>query len=112
MSDPDDVDIEIVTPQFERTDGHTPDDPPSDIDGFRDLRRRTPDELREMGLQPWPTHGIWLFPFEWNGSIPDDLSVVNILGQRMTVSERPDKEDKRFGMLAFGIVPEFEETDS
>lgn len=97
-----------VTPTFERVDGREPADPPTDLHGFVSLKSLPEGRLREMGLQPWGDHGLWLFPAEWADAIPGDLEVVDIFGGRLRWSEHEGEPDVRFGALSVGIVPLFE----
>lgn len=102
--------IEVVTPQFERTDGRTPADPPAGgVGEWYALRQKSEDELRELGLQPWGEHGLWVFPFEWHDHVPEAMLVVDIFGRVNRRSTKPDRADKRLGALSYGIVPLFEE---
>lgn len=60
--------IEIVTPQFIRTDGLPISAPNLTPDEWQNLRGLPSDRLRQMGFQVWAEDekGIhWLFPGEW-----------------------------------------------
>jgi len=106
--------LEIVTPQFKRTDGKAITYIPkteTEYDAIRLLDRRGREAL---GMGYWgqvqedapDAKELWLFPHEWYSSIPAGLELVNICGgiEKFTPGETND--DMRFGLLAFGFVYE------
>lgn len=102
--------LQIVTPQFERTDGVTV---PSPADFTRadweNLHTRPAETLEALGLGIWTkdkkrTH--WLYPKEWYGLIPDGLPIVQIDGERELFKRGETDDDYRFGCLSFGFIQE------
>lgn len=99
--------LEIVTPQFERTDGMQVPVPDMSVDDFRQLATRDEATLKAMGLGIWhrDDKGIhWLFPAEWYSRIPDGLEIVSISGEVEVFKRGKTDDDRRFGMLSFGFV--------
>lgn len=99
-----DEEVIVVTPQFERTDGVEPGDPPlteADFDELRDLDR---DELLERGLRPWGMDDLWLFPGEWYPHIPAGLEVTDINGETEAFEPGVTDDDIRHGVLAYGLT--------
>ena len=99
--------LEIVTPQFERTDGMQVPVPDMSVDDFRQLATRDEAALKAMGLGIWhrDDKGIhWLFPAEWYSRIPDGLEIVSISGEVEVFKRGKTDDDRRFGMLSFGFV--------
>lgn len=108
----DGIDIVIQEPEFERVDDVEPDDPPLTPEAIDELKQAGPERLRAMGLQKYSEDsGLWLFPYEWHGHIPTNYTFQSILGEEVTRADYPDRPDKRFGALSFGIVPEFEKEE-
>lgn len=112
----DDQAIEVVTPQFERTDGNEPVDV-SDWDRaeFEALTEVSDETRIKLGMRKWDTETrrmlwlfsyertLWLFPYEWHDHIPEGFEVTTISWE--TVEYRPEEfTDKRFGVLACGVV--------
>jgi hypothetical protein len=98
----DDEVVEIVTPQFERRDGVDVDwvpDTKMDIYGLTDAGDET---LKELGLRRW-NDDLWLFPAEWYDYIPDGTLVEDINGFVEEFSHGQTDDDRRFGVLAYGI---------
>lgn len=73
--------------------------PPS----FDALRGMTCAQLAQLGCRRWDDSGLMLFPADWFDSIPPGFEVVSILGQTLLFT-RTLSRDRRYGMLAFGIV--------
>ena len=108
----DDEQLTIRTPQFDRTDGIEPSEPPLTHDAMDRLKQADKDELGELGLQKWSDEtGLWLLPHEWHPHIPEDYPLLSILDEETTRGEMPANPDKRFGVLSVGIVPDFEDPD-
>lgn len=102
----------VQTPQFEREDGVEPSEPPLTHEAIERLEAADKSELESLGLRKWSDEtGLWLLPYEWHPHIPEDYELLDILGDPTTRSEYPAQPDKRFGVLSFGIVPDFEDTD-
>lgn len=109
---PDDEDLVVQTPQFERQDGVEPGDPPLTRDGMDAVKHASEDELKNLGLQKWSDDtGLWLLPHEWHPHIPEDYQLRSILDEEKTRADLPANPDKRHGLLSVGIVPEFERSD-
>jgi len=103
----------VQTPQFERQDGIEPGQPPLTHDAMDRLTEADKETLKELGLRKWSDEtGLWLLPHEWHPHVPPEYPVMDILNEWTTRSEKPATPDKRFGVLSFGIVPEFEKEDS
>lgn len=105
----DDEELVVQTPQFERTDGVEPAEPPLTHEAMDALKRADKDELGDLGLQKWSDEtGLWLLPHEWHPHIPEDYPLLSILNEWTARGEMPANPDKRFGVLSVGIVPDFE----
>lgn len=100
-----DVEIEIIKPQFERADGVDVIDVSAwGFDDFERLRRADSETLRSTGMRPWGAdERLWLFPHQWFDDIPEGLEVTTINGE--TEPFHPDEfnRDIRMGVLAFGL---------
>lgn len=108
MSEPEDDEIEIVTPQFERPDGAPePSDPPSP-EAFAELKHKSEGELLDMGMRRWPDN-LWLFPGEWFDDIPEGYVIETVNGNKRRFNPERESRDIRFGCLAFGIRRETED---
>lgn len=99
--------LEIMTPQFERTDEMQVPAPDMSADDFRLLATRDEATLKAMGLGIWDrddkgTH--WLFPAEWYSRIPDGLEIVSISGETKVFKRGETDVARRFGMLSFGFL--------
>lgn len=105
----DDDEVEIITPQFERTDGVEPGEPPLTYSAMNELRKADVSELESLGLRRWSDEtGLWLLPHEWYPHIPADYPLLSIMNRTATRGEMPTVPDKRHGVLSVGIVPDFE----
>lgn len=98
--------IEIVTPQFKRTDGLVP---PLPQVNFAELSNLPAETLKAIGCQKWDepnadgeTH--WLYPHEWYGIIPDGTPIVSISGEKELFQRGVTDDDMRFGALAYGFM--------
>lgn len=100
--------VRIRTPQFEREDGVEPDVAPATTSGYDALKSQSEEELRDLGLRPWGEYGLWLLPHEWHPHIPDEYELIDIFGRVTMRGDKPANPDKRFGVVSFGIIPEFE----
>lgn len=99
--------IEIVTPQFTRTDGLPISAPNLTPDEWQNLGKLPLERLRQMGFQMWDEDekGIhWLFPGEWFHHIPEGLEVVSISGKTRLFNKHTEDDDIRFGALSFGFI--------
>ena len=100
--------LEIITPQFERTDGmQVPVPDFAAIADFEALATKDAATLKAMGLGIWDedekgTH--WLYPAEWYSRIPNGLEVLSISGERKIFIRGETDDDRRFGMLSFGFL--------
>lgn len=120
MSDPDFADklakeigvskgdtIQIVMPQFERTDKIKIAYFPKTMEEYEFLKTFSEDSLKKLGLGIWDktdkgTH--WLYPHEWYDYIPNGLTVTNIFGEDEIFEKGKTDDDKRYGMLSFGFI--------
>ncbi len=97
--------IVIESPQFDREPGAPPARrPPRPFDSIRALGY---DDLVALGCRPWehtPRGTILLFPAEWYESIPEGFSYVDINGRIGTFKKGKTDDDRRMGVLAFGVV--------
>lgn len=98
--------VEIRTPQFEREDGLEPIENPTDL--FAILHTLFPETLKEIGMRPWGERGLWLFPYQWYAHIPEGMELMCIDGEIEPFKIGVTDDDMRFGVLAYGIVPDFE----
>lgn len=96
--------VEIVTPQFERTDGIEPIKNPAGL--FHSLHAMPEKTLRAIGMQPWDGR-LWLFPYQWFKHIPLGFEMLCISGETEKFDPDVTDDDMRFGCLAYGIVPDF-----
>lgn len=96
--------VEIVTPQFERNDGITPALP----DVWERLKTLSMDTLKAIGCRPWSDpdkdgNVLMLFPYEWYGHIPEGFKIKSISGDRELFRHGETDDDKRGGVLAYGV---------
>lgn len=99
--------VEVQTPQFERTDGRRIVYLPNTTEQYDRLKTLKPDMLKELGLLPWDENGLWLFPGEWYDYIPNgyEVTVIGDFPYTTELWERGKSDDDiRFGCLAYGIV--------
>lgn len=100
------IPIEIITPQFTRTDGLVV--PTSQID-FNDLHKMPKETLQQAGLCPWDEPNdkgevLWLIPGEWYDRIPEGFMLTCISGETEPFERGKTDDDTRFGLLAYGVV--------
>ena len=98
--------INIVTPQFTRTDGLQV---PMLQVSFSNLPFYDDATLRAIGCQKWDEpdangETLWLFPHEWYSKIPDGLPIVSINGEHKNFRHGATDDDIRFGALPFGFL--------
>ena len=101
--------IQIVTPQFGRTDGRAVTYIPKTPEEYAALPSLSDVALVAMGLQRWGDERgrmIWVFPAEWYSSIPAGTRVVDIFGDEEEFEPGVTDDDCRFGALSFGIWKE------
>lgn len=96
--------LTITTPQFTRTDGVTPIANPGDV--VHNPHKLDEKTLRALGLSPWDDK-LWLIPHEWFAYIPLGFKLLCISGEEEVFDPKTTDDDMRFGMLAYGIVPDF-----
>lgn len=99
--------IEIVTPQFERTDGLKIKVPEYTPEDWASLPDKSHDELTALGFGVWNktsegTH--YLFPKEWYNVIPEGLELKCIDGKTEIFKRGVTDDDHRFGCIAYGFV--------
>lgn len=97
--------VEIITPQFNRTDGLTPVVPTFD---FANLPSYPEATLRALGCCPWDEPDaigevLWLYPAEWYDRIPEGHIVTDINGEDEPFQRGVTDDDRRFGCLAYGF---------
>jgi len=95
--------VEIVTPQFERTDGVVPCIP----DAWESLRSMSINTLQSIGCGRWdePNENgtLMLFPYQWYPHIPEGYMMECISGEIEPFKNGETDDDYRFGCLAYGI---------
>lgn len=103
---PDDT-LEIMTPQFTRTDGRKIVYAPRTEREYDALKLMEPNNLKDIGCQIWDrengrTH--WLYPYEWYPFIPNGYGITFIGGDTGIFRKGETDDDIRFGALAFGFI--------
>ena len=99
--------INIITPQFERTDGRRITYRPTSPAEYAALKCLDADSLKKIGCQIWDEDDgktTWLYPHEWYNHIPDGTEIVDINGNVEAFKRGETDDDMRFGALAFGFV--------
>lgn len=100
--------LEIMTPQFERTDGvKVP--VLVDFNDWENLHKKDEATLLALGFGVWDETEKgkhWLFPKEWYDSIPDGHQITDISGNKKEFKRGETDDDYRFGCLAFGFIQE------
>ena len=99
--------LEIVTPQFERTDGRIISYFPKTKREYEALILLSESALKKIGCQKWDgdeNEIHWLYPAEWYSSIPDGLKITSISGNAEIFKTGKTDDDRRFGALAFGFI--------
>ncbi|AGM11429.1 hypothetical protein M199_gp237 [Halogranum tailed virus 1] len=95
--------IVIRSSQFERKDGVDVDYLPTSEDVFENLEQFSEKELETLGLRCWK-ESHYLFPHEWYDYIPEGFEVVTIMGRTEEFEQGVTDNDKRFGVLSYGII--------
>ncbi len=93
-------------PHASRMDGKEVTYMPPSRAAFEALRKLPREKLIDLGLRPWDESGLLLFPREWYDLIPDGFEVVSILGESEPFVLGQTDNDCRYGVLAYGIIPE------
>lgn len=98
--------IEIITPQFTRTDGIVP---PIPQINWTELAAMAPDTLKAMGCCKWDEPDkngqcLWLLPGEWYDYVPEGFPLVCIDGTTEPFKRGETDDDTRFGCLAYGVM--------
>lgn len=98
--------IQMMTPQFERTDGEQVPAPMLSPQEWANLYRMDDATLKALGIGIWDktnegTH--YLFPKEWYGIIPKGLMVRDIGENESPFEPGVTDDDYRFGYLSFGF---------
>lgn len=98
--------LDIVGPQFERTDGVVASIP---SDSWEQLRTLSPETLKALGCGQWDGpdkdgNVLMLFPKEWYAHIPDGYLVWCIDGESERFRKGVTDDDYRFGCLAYGVL--------
>lgn len=96
--------VQIMTPQFDRVDGTIPSQTPG-IE-FDKLHTYSKAQLLDMGMRNWDER-LWLIPGEWHAALPAGMTLECIDGEQYVVGTDYIDDDIRFGMLAYGVVPNF-----
>lgn len=97
--------IQVMTPQFERTDGRKPLAlyPWNDQHEFFNALPEMPHEmLIQIGMGVWEP-GHYLYPYEWYDFIPENHLVTFIDGSQEPFVQGKTDNDMRYGMLAYGF---------
>lgn len=94
--------IEVVLPAFERNDGIEVDWYPEKRMDIYSLCSASEEELKELGLRKWKDNH-WLLPAEWYDHIPDGTILEDINGEIMEFESGVSDNDRRFGVLPYGI---------
>lgn len=98
--------IEIMTPQFTRTDGIVP---PIPQINFADLHKMPAETLKQIGLGAWDEPNekggvLWLLPGEWYNHIPEGFLLTCIDGTTSPFKRGETDDDTRYGCLAYGVI--------
>lgn len=100
--------IEVITPQFTRTDGRVIAYFPRTAEEFDALKRLPEETLKRLGLGIWERDNEgaphWLYPGEWYSCIPEGYEVTDICGEREAFKPGETDDDIRFGCLAYGFI--------
>jgi len=96
--------VQIVTPQFTRTNGRQVTVFPTGP-AFLDALKTAPTEiLADCCMVPWDEESkVWLFPGEWYPHIPEGYMVTDINGNDEPFEKGKTDDDIRFGCLSFGF---------
>ena len=100
-ADPDER-IEVVLPAFERNDGVEVEWYPEERMDIYSLCTASEEGLKELGLRKWEGDH-WLLPAEWYDHIPEGTLLETINGEVMEFEHGKSDNDRRFGVLPYGI---------
>jgi len=98
--------VQVRTPQFDRADGKEITVFPKGA-AFLDALKTAPrDILNDIGLRRWDEEEpvLYLFPCEWYDDIPEGYEIESISGRKEPFKKGKTSNDRRFGMLAYGIT--------
>lgn len=99
--------VDVILPQFERTDGKVITYFPEDAAAIDALREKASDDLLEsLGLQVFDQKDgelLWLFPGEWYKHIPAGYEIEDICHHREPFEPGKTDDDIRGGALAYGF---------
>ena len=108
-ADPDES-VEVALPVFNRNDGVEVDWFPEDRMDIYSLCNADEETLKDLGLRPWnEEHTHWLFPAEWYDHIPEGTFVETINGAVEEFEHGATDDDRRFGVLPYGIRTDLED---
>jgi hypothetical protein len=98
--------LEIITPQFTRTDSVVP---VAALDDFSTLAKLSPETLKAIGCCLWDEPNekgevLWLLPGEWYDRIPEGFPLTCIDGKTEPFKRGETDDDTRYGCLAYGII--------
>jgi len=94
--------LNIVTPQFKRTDGTLPIPAKNTTEFFDWVKTLDHKSLIEIGLRLWD-EGHYLYPSEWYDYIPNGYTITDIEGVNGPFMHGVTDDDIRYGMLAYGF---------
>lgn len=103
------MNIQIYTPQFDRTWDLDFQFIPKNETEFLDFIKNAPNDiLLGCGFCFWAKPkkgrpGLYLFPGEWYDCIPEGFQVVDISGESEFFKKGFTDDDTRFGCLPYGI---------
>ncbi len=101
--------IEIMTPQFERTDGEKVGVPAPVADPafWKILPQWSDADLKAIGMQVWDINEkgtLYLIPYQWYDHIPEGTELTCIDGKPEVFAKGITDDDRRFGCLAYGVL--------
>ena len=99
--------IEIITPQFDRTDKLEVVYIPKNVEEFDALKTFNKQKLIDLGVGVWyetPKMTHYLYPKEWYDYIPDGYPIAFISGHTEPFETDKTDDDYRYGCLAYGFV--------
>lgn len=102
----DDV-VQVVTPQFERTDGIEVTVRPQSAEHLDKLKALPHEDLCRIGVGVWMRGADWthyVFPGEWYDYIPPGYIITGICGDDEPFVPGETDDDIRFGCLAYGWI--------
>ncbi len=100
-------DVDVVTPEFDRTDGRKVVCRPRTAEQLDRIKTLDDNMLREVGMQVWENGKgwkHWLFPAEWYDCIPDGYIIVDINCAVERFKKGATDDDRRGGALAYGFI--------